>query len=177
MLNIPVAPLNHLHRIPGLGRHQRNIASRNRMNGAVRCDAMEFPSLARAFPSRLRVFFRLIIGPDSRRTGLSRSISRSQSSTCRRSLIFVIAGSRSIIRLSHLKHSHLMRNISPSVRMPTKPPSTSQGSHSGFTAPRNVSNSSGVNVSTGLRLVWSFSTSSASVLRSRGARGAGSGRT
>ena len=26
VLNIPVAPLNHLHRIPGLDRHQRNIA-------------------------------------------------------------------------------------------------------------------------------------------------------
>jgi hypothetical protein len=89
-------------------------------------------------------FFRLITGPDSRCIGLSRSISRSQSGTCRRSLIFVIAGSRSIIRLSHLKHSHLMRNISPSVRMPARPPSTSQGSHSGLTAPRNDSNSSGL---------------------------------
>jgi hypothetical protein len=27
---------------------------------------------------------------------------------------------RSIIRLSHLKHSQVMRNISPSVRMPAR---------------------------------------------------------
>jgi hypothetical protein len=76
-----------------------------------------------------------------------------------------ICGSKSITRLSHLKHSHLTRNISPSVRMPARPPSTSQGNHSGLTARVNASNSSGLNVSMGLRLVWSFSTSSASVLR------------
>ena len=56
-------------------------------------------------------FFRSITGPDSRRTGLSRSISRSQSGICRRSLIFVMVVDRSIIRSEILGVSRLFMTL------------------------------------------------------------------
>jgi hypothetical protein len=128
---------------------------------------MGYPLPAEVRPSHLRVFLRDITGPESRRSCWRISKSRSQIGASRRSSIFVMAEVRSIIRLSHWKRSQVMRNISPSVRMPARPPSASYGSHSMRTAPRNDSNSSGLNVATGLRFVWSRITSSASVFLSR----------
>src|SRR6516165_8946885 len=73
------------------------------MNGAARCDAMGYPSPAEVWPSHLRAFLREITGPESRRSGWRMSKSRSQIGTSRRSSIFVLAGVRSRIRLSHWK--------------------------------------------------------------------------
>lgn len=113
-------------------------------------------------------FLRETTGPESRRSGWSRSNSRSQIGTERCSLFFVTSGGRSITRLSHLKKSQVVRDISPSVRTPARPPRASHGRHSRRTAPRNASNSSGLNVATEVRFVSFLITSSGSVFRSRG---------